>query len=166
MANSLLLNWVSVISDYENNFLTHPMNPTLLFCGISDTLKPAIEARFEEAVPGVYPMFFDSIGDLSKYLKSESPYSERDYPAPHFILLSVPSESVSMDALREFKQAEEFAKIPVILLVEESFRKQIEEAFSWLFSVIVQAPDTQEQKLDFIADMVSYWSRIIKLPLI
>lgn len=142
------------------------MNPILLFCGIPQSLQAEIHSRCKEEIPGVYPIFLRTIDEVSRYLKMEEPHEGRHYPAPHFMILYSSGESFSIEQLKDIKLEQEFLKIPVILLTEGVEDHKLKEAFTWLYAGIVKAPSSKEDKLNFLIEMVQYWSGIIKLPLV
>lgn len=142
------------------------MNPILLLSGIPTSLQAEIQSRCNEVIPGVSLLFLRSLDDTSIYLRMEAPYEERDYPAPHFMILYVEASQFDSANLHELKKVPEFSKIPIILLAEGVEKAKLKNAFEWLYASIVQVPTEVQDKADLIVETAQYWSGIVKLPLI
>lgn len=142
------------------------MNPILLLCGIPSSLEAEILSECNNAIPGPSLLSLNALEEVSQYLKMEAPFKDRDYPAPHFLILYVGAGEFDPAHLQGLKKSYEFSKIPVILLAEGLEKPDLKQASEWLFAGIVQVPTEFEEKVNVILETIRYWSDIVKLPLI
>lgn len=142
------------------------MNPILLLCGITDSLTVEVQARCKNAFPGLSLIFMNTLEDASGYLTMEPPFEDRDYPAPHFMILHVEASQVDTELLSTLKRRKEFYRIPIILMTEGVEKAILKEAFSWLYASVVETPSDKEEKIELIVETAGYWAEIVKLPLI
>lgn len=142
------------------------MNPILLLCGIPPSIQAEIQARSKNEIPGVTLLFLHTIEDVSRYLTMEAPFNDRDYPAPHFMILHVNGNQFDSSNLSELKRRKEFFRIPIILMGEGVDKPSLKEAFTWLYAGIVETPAEPREKIDLVVKTANYWVEIVKLPLI
>lgn len=142
------------------------MNPILLLCGLSNSLGIEVQTRCKDTFPGLSVLLMDTLEEASGYLTMEPRFDDRDYPAPHFMILHVGKEQFSAEKLSELKRVKEFSKIPIILVVEGVDKSGLKEAFIWLYSSIIQSPVSEDEKIKILVETAGYWSDIVKLPLI
>ncbi len=142
------------------------MNPILLLCGFSAALEAEVQERCKDAFPGLSFIFMNTLEDASGYLTMEPPFEDRDYPAPHFMILQVEANHLDTELLSTLKRRKEFYRIPIILMAEGVERAILKEAFSWLYASVVETPSEKEEKIELIVETAGYWAEIVKLPLI
>lgn len=142
------------------------MSPILLLCGIHSSLQAEIHSRCKNAIPGVTLLFLNTLDEVSRYLSMEVPYTHRDYPAPHFMILHVERNQFDPVTLSELKKRKQFSRIPIILMAEGVGKTELKPAFEWLYAGVVEAPSDFTLKIDMVVEAIRYWVGIVKLPLI
>lgn len=142
------------------------MNPILLLCGIPSSVQAEIQSRGKNAIPGITIQFLNTLEEVSRYLITNAPFEDRDYPAPHFMILHIAAGQFDPETLSELKKREEFYRIPIILMAEDADKASLKEAFQWLYAAVVKTPSDLEEKINLVVQTAGYWSEIVKLPLI